>query len=210
MWQVKLGQMIKHVFAWLRKQLQKLGIQLQIRDTQYNRFQEKMNTGNAQLFLWGWAADYPDPENFLFLLYGPNGKVKYGGENAANYKSKAFDALFEKMKVLPDGQARQQVIDQMIRLVQVDAPWVWGFHPLFFKLSHIWVNPSKPNDMARNTLKYLSVQAKLRNELRDQWNHPIWWPLWILGLIFVISVIPVGIYYWRKEYRATKSQKEGS
>ena len=32
-----------------------------------------------------WTADYPDPENFLFLLYGPNGKVKYGGENAANY-----------------------------------------------------------------------------------------------------------------------------
>ena len=193
-------------FAWLRKQLQKLGIQLQIRDTQYNRFQEKMSTGNAQLFLWGWAADYPDPENFLFLLYGPNGKAKYGGENAANYENKAFDALFEKMKVLPDGQQRQAVIDHMIRLVQVDAPWVWGFHPLFFKLSHVWVDPSKPNGMARNTLKYLSVQPERRSQLRDKWNHPIWWPLWILGLVFVISVIPVGIYYWCKEHRATKSE----
>jgi oligopeptide transport system substrate-binding protein len=47
-----------------------------IRVTDYNRFQEKVREGTAQIFSWGWNADYPDPENFLFLLYGPNGKSK--------------------------------------------------------------------------------------------------------------------------------------
>ena len=70
---------------WLRKQFEKLSIQLQIRATDYNRFQEKMRKGTAQIFQWGWNADYPDPENFLFLLYGKNSKVEHNGENAANY-----------------------------------------------------------------------------------------------------------------------------
>lgn len=70
---------------WMRKQFQKLNIQLVVRSTDYNRFQDKIRKGNAQIFEWGWNADYPDPENFLFLLHGPQRKVGDDGENAANY-----------------------------------------------------------------------------------------------------------------------------
>ena len=59
----------KAAFDWLRKQFSKLGINLVVRATDYNRFQEKMRKGTAQIFQWGWNADYPDPENFFFLLY---------------------------------------------------------------------------------------------------------------------------------------------
>lgn len=65
-------------FDWLQRQFGKLGIQLEVRSTDYNRFQDKMRRGVAQIFMWGWNADYPDAENFLFLLYGPNGKAKEG------------------------------------------------------------------------------------------------------------------------------------
>jgi ABC-type transport system substrate-binding protein len=51
---------------WLRKQFKKINIQLVTRVTDYNRFQEKMINGTGQIFQWGWNADYPDPENFLF------------------------------------------------------------------------------------------------------------------------------------------------
>ena len=61
---------------WLRKQFRKLNIQLVIRSTDYNRFQDKMRQGQAQIFQWGWNADYPDPENFLFLLYGPESPLR--------------------------------------------------------------------------------------------------------------------------------------
>ena len=81
---------------WYQRQFKKLGIQLEIRATDYNRFQEKMSKGAAQIFFWGWNADYPDAENFLFLFYGPNGKVAHEGENAANYENPALTRLSVK------------------------------------------------------------------------------------------------------------------
>lgn len=91
---------------WLRKQFAKLSIQLQIRSTDYNRFQEKVLKGDYQILQWGWNADYPDPENFLFLLYGPNSKVKSQGENAANYENPRFDELFRRVENMHDSSIR--------------------------------------------------------------------------------------------------------
>ena len=61
------------------KQFAKIGIQLEVRATDYNQFQDKMRKGTHQIFFWGWLADYPDAENFLFLLYGPNAKALTDG-----------------------------------------------------------------------------------------------------------------------------------
>ncbi|MDZ7585752.1 MAG: ABC transporter substrate-binding protein, partial [Thiobacillus sp.] len=87
------GPDAKSRLDWMKKQLDKLNVQLVVRGTDYNRFQDKIRKGNAQLFEWGWNADYPDPENFLFLLYGPHKKVGTGGENAANYDNPEFNRL---------------------------------------------------------------------------------------------------------------------
>jgi len=185
-------------FDWMRKQFAKLNIQLNVRSTQYNRFQEKMRNGNAQIFTWGWLADYPDPENFLFLLYGPNGKVKRGGENASNYTNPQFDALFAEMKNTPNGPKRQAIINKMVAIAQFDAPWIWGFFPQDFLLSHQWLALRKPNSMANNTLKYQRLVSLQRNALQKQWNKPIIWPLLVILLIIILIFIPVFYLYYKK------------
>ncbi len=187
-------------FAWMRKQLAKLGIQLDVRATQYNRFQQKIRTGNTQLFSWGWHADYPDPENFLFLLYGPNSKVKHGGENHTNYYNKEYDKLFDQMKNMPNNPERAQLIQRMMAIIQRDTPLVWGYHPKLFQLSHSWNRISKPHGMANNTLKYAKLDPKLRAQLRTTWNKPVWWPVWLLIILCVVALIPVIIKYWYHEY----------
>lgn len=186
---VAAGPSGKAQLNWYRKQFDKLGIQLVVRVTDYNRFQEKLREGTGQIFTWGWNADYPDPENFLFLLYGPNGKVRHGGENAANYASEAFDRLFVTMRAMPDGPERQALIDQMIEMARRDAPWVWGFHPMAYALNHAWYGNSKPNLMARNSLKYKTVEPALRARLRRAWNRPVLWPVMAgLGLLALAAV----------------------
>lgn len=191
----------KSQLDWLRKQFRKLNVQLVIRSTDYNRFQDKMRRGTAQIFQWGWNADYPDPENFLFLLYGPNGKVNSGGENAANYENKTFDRLFEQMRVMPNNEKRLQIIQQMVDIAREDAAWVWGFHPKMFTLYHAWNHNIKPNLMANNTLKYRRLDTELRQELQHQWNRPLVWPLLLLLLLLIVMVMPAAIVYRHKKHK---------
>lgn len=187
---------------WIRKQFSKLGIQLVIRATDYNRFQSKMRNGNAQLFMWGWNADYPDPENFFFLLYGPNGKVKSGGENASNYSNPQFDRLFEQMRNGENGPERLAQIRQLQEIIRRDSPWLFGFHPKAFSLYHHWYHNLKTNLMANNRLKYQRINGERRAEMRKQWNRPVVWPLW-LGLFLLLLVIWPAWRSYRKRERET-------
>jgi ABC-type oligopeptide transport system substrate-binding subunit len=135
-------------------------VQLVVRGTDYIRFQEKIRKGNAQLFELGWNADYPDPENFFFLLYGPHKKVATGGENAANYDNPEFNRLFERMKDMDNGPERQQVIDAMLEIVRRDAPWIFAYYPKSFGLRHGWLHNVKANIMANN--KHARHAASIR------------------------------------------------
>ncbi len=187
---------------WYRKQLKKLGIQLVIRATDYNRFQQKMHSGNAQIFTWGWNADYPDPENFFFLLYGGNAKVKNGGENAVNYQNHDFDRLFEQMRDMETGPERFKLIQQLQELVRYDAPWAFGFHPKSFSLFQPWYGNVKPNLMANNTLKYTKIDPQLRYQLRQQWNKPSLWPL-IMGVMVLLLMLFPAIQAYRRRLKET-------
>jgi ABC-type transport system substrate-binding protein len=193
------GPDVKSRLDWLIKQFRKLDIQLVIRATDYNRFQDKMLQGNVQIFEWGWNADYPDPENFLFLLYGPNAKVGRNGENAANYSNPEFDRLFVQMKGMANGPPRQHVIDRMTALLREDAPWLFGFHPKSFSLQHAWVGNVKPNLMANNTLKYRRIDPARRVQHRAGWNRPVLWPFALAALILAALIWPAWRQYRRHE-----------
>jgi ABC-type transport system substrate-binding protein len=194
---------------WIRKQFQKLNVQLVVRNTDYNRFQDKIRKGNAQIFHWGWNADYPDPENFLFLLYGPNSRVGGEGENSANYDNPEYNRLFEKMKNMDNGPERQRIIDEMTEIARRDAPWIWGFHPKQYGLYHAWYHNVKPNLMANNGLKYVRIDAKLRAEKRREWNKPVLWPLAALAAVLVIGVTPAVLAYRRRERMAGRADTPG-
>ena len=187
------GMSASPTFDWMRRKLAQLGVQLDVRSTDYNRFQDKMRRGVAQMFMWGWVADYPDAENFLFLLYGPNAKADNGGENAANYASPEFDRLFEQMRYLDDGPEKERIIHQMVDVVQRDAPWMFGYSPKSGGAFHQWVGNAKPTQMVRNNLQYLGIDPDLRVASVAKWNRPVWWPVPLLIALLALAIWPA----WR-------------
>jgi len=189
---------------WLTRQFAKLDIQLVVRSTDWNRFQEKLRKGAVQMFYLGWNADYPDPENFFFLLHGSETRVKHGGENSANYMNPEFDRLFERMKNMENGPERQQIIRQMVHLVQQDAPWVFGFHPKNYTLGHRWLYNRKPTDVGNNTLKYQRVDGADRAARQQEWNQPVRWPLALLLLGLAGLLVPAVRAHRRRERQSAR------
>ncbi len=190
----------KAALNWMRKQFRKIGISLDVRATHFNRFQEKIQSGNAQIFTWGWIADYPDPENFMFLFYGPNARHPHGGENSSNYANPAYDQLFLKMKNRPNDKERQVLINQMLEHLRYDVPWIFGLHGKSIMLSQQWTSPMKSDSLVSDILKYIAVDVPLRNQLRARWNPPVWWPIGLFGLLCVLFLLPfVHAYYKRQK-----------
>ena len=174
---------------WVVRQFAKIDIQLEVRATDNNQFQDKVRKGKHQVFWLGWNADYPDAENFLFLLYGPNSKSVSDGENTANYQNPEYDKLFARLKTLEDGPEKQAVIDEMVRIVQEDAPWSMGFFPYASQAVQSWVYNTKPAILIRDHGRYLRLDAAQRAAKLAQWNRPVWWPLAALGVLGVLGLL---------------------
>ena len=196
------GAEAKSTLDWYKSQFAKINVQLEVRPTDYNRFQDKMRKGNSQIYEWGWHADYPDPENFMFLLLGAQSKVKNQGENASNYANADFDRLFEQMKNMPNSPERQALIDRMLEILRHDAPWLWGFHPKDYALYHAWLANLKPNKIAYNTVKFQRLDPALREQKRRAWNQPVWWPL-ALGAFALFALTLPAFAAWRRRERGT-------
>ena len=166
---------------WMVKQFAKIGVQLEIRATDFNQYQDKTLKGKHQIFWAGWLADYPDAENFLFLLYGPNSKSKHEGENIANYENPEYDKRYKQLQLLEDGPQKQKVIDEMVDLLRKDAVWSFGYYPYAAGAYQQWVHNGKPTIMIRDMVRYHRLDPEVRAVKQAEWNHPVYWPLLLIA-----------------------------
>jgi len=183
---------------WMKKQFDKINVHLEMKPTDFSRFQDKVRRANYQMISWGWNADYPDPENFFFLMYGPNSRVISKGENTANYQNSKFDALFTQMESMDDGPKRREIISKMNVILQHDAPWIFQFHRVDFTLGHGWMKNGKPNAMYRGALKYKRIDTEERSRRQLEWNVPNWRPLWWILFVGLLGTIPATVTIWRR------------
>ena len=174
---------------WVVRQFAKLDIQLEVRATDNNQFQDKVRKGKHQVFWTGWNADYPDAENFLFLFYGPNAKSVSDGENTTNYQNPEYDKLFDQLKSLDDGPQKQAVIDKMVAILRRDAPLSFGFFPYASAAVQSWVHNSKPAILIRDHGRYLRLNVDERVAKLAAWNKPLYWPVALIVVVVFLSFV---------------------
>ncbi len=188
---------VRYLF-WVN-QWRKLGLNVELAATNYNQFYAKMLKGSYQIYSWGWMADYPDPENFLFLLTTKMARSVSGGPNNANFKNKEYDALFEQMRTRDNDAERERIIAQMLSILEEERPWIELFHPEEYALVHGWLKNVRTVGISTiPTGKYYDLDSNQRARLRKEWNQPIYWPAWLLLVALVAVVVPAIVTY-RKE-----------
>ena len=136
------------------KSMERIGVRIEFNP---QKFSDNYRAAKAcQLMMWGqaWIADYPDGENFMQLLYGPN----TGQSNNGCYQSPAFDKLYEAAKKLPDSPERNKLYDQMSRQMEVDAAWRLGVHRIRNQIIRPEVKGYKKHPVLLFELKYLDLQ----------------------------------------------------
>ncbi len=174
-----------YVRAW-----RTIGIDVEIKATNYNQFQEKVRNGAYQIFNWGWVADYPDAENFLFLLESGQARSVSDGPNTANFQYARYDALFKQMKTRANDETRLEIIREMKDILAEERPWIELFSRENYALYHGWMQNVKPFGMSVPFYKYWDIDPDLRTENRAAWNRPVLWPVYVLVALFFAILVP--------------------
>ncbi|HVK30992.1 MAG TPA: ABC transporter substrate-binding protein [Burkholderiaceae bacterium] len=115
----------------------------------------------GKLMMWGvgWSGG-PDGQTFLALGYGPN----KGQANHARFDLPAFNALYERQRVLPDGPERAALMNEAKRLMVAYMPYKAHVHRIWNDLAHPWVIGYHRNVFVREFWKYVDVDMNERAE----------------------------------------------
>ena len=101
-----------------------LNVDIQLQQTEWATFLQDLHQNRFQMFGGlGWIADYPDPENFLDVLFHSK-----SNNNQSEYNNGQLDVLLERARVELDESARFELYHQAEEIIVYDAPWVPLWH----------------------------------------------------------------------------------
>jgi len=142
-----------------KKNMDAIGLRIAFKKDRVPELRKMARLGKIPMRADGWNADYPDAENFMQLLYGPNA----GQENQAQFDLPEFNALFEQARTLPDSPERTRLFDKMTELALAYAPWRMTYHLLEDSLRHRWVGSYVPHPIRSQWWQYIDIDVAQRD-----------------------------------------------
>ncbi len=116
----------KRIAELVQGQLREVGIQVRLASLDWAAYIKLVDDGGTQWHRMGWIADYPDPENFLTVLF--HGRNWGAPGNTSRYRNPVVDRLLDEADALPLGPTRLAKYREAERLIVEDAPWVFVYH----------------------------------------------------------------------------------
>ncbi len=138
-----------------QKNMNAIGIRIEFKTAKWPEQLKASRAGKLMMWGVGWSAGQPDGDTFLALGYGPN----KGQSNHARFDLPAFNALYEKQKVLPDGPERQAAMDEAKKLMIAYMPYKVHVHRIWTDLNQPWVSGYHRNIYVREFWKYVDIDA---------------------------------------------------
>ena len=113
---------------------QVLGVEVEIQQVEWATYLEDLNKQKYQAYAGlGWSADYPDPQDFLDILFHTESGLNHGA-----FSDLEIDAVLEEARVEPDASRRIALYRQAEEMIVQAAAWV----PLWYQGErHVLIKP---------------------------------------------------------------------
>jgi len=118
--------------ALIEEWQQNLGVEVSVRQLEPGDFVYNLKQEKDEMFVLGWIADYPDPHNFLDILF-----LTGGENNAFEYSNPDLDVLLYQAAIEQDDTVRLTMYRQAEQMVVDEAPCL----PLWHGANYILVRP---------------------------------------------------------------------
>ncbi|MBI4870371.1 MAG: ABC transporter substrate-binding protein, partial [Candidatus Riflebacteria bacterium] len=139
----------------IQQNLRELGVEVKLQSTEWGTYLKKMERGELAFLKTGWVADYPDPDNFLYVLFHTSMRGAAG--NHSYYTNPEVDALLERGRTSMDPKVRLEVYRKTERLIVADAPWLPLYHPKQVYMHQRYVKDAKLSAMGPDAMRLRHV-----------------------------------------------------
>jgi ABC-type transport system substrate-binding protein len=108
---------------WTRR-MRAVGLRMAFDVAPFGELIKRSLAGQLMMWSFNWSGPAPDCDFFLGLGYGPNADQS----NDARFRLPAYDRLYERQRVLPDGPERLALIGQATRTLLAYMPYLPHYH----------------------------------------------------------------------------------
>ncbi|WP_280153334.1 ABC transporter substrate-binding protein [Piscinibacter sp. XHJ-5] len=119
----------------MKKNMDALGIRVSFNIAQWPENLKAARAGKLPMWSVGGYAAAPDGQGSLARYHSK----QIGGQNMARFKLPAFDAVYERIQVLPDGPERLALFDQAKKLAVAYMPYKFKLNRLSVDMAQGWV-----------------------------------------------------------------------
>ncbi len=130
----------------------------QFKVAQWPELVKQSLAGTLMIWNFAWQGQEPDSDLFFSLAYGPN----KGSANDARFALKAYDRLYERQRVLPDGPERLTAMQEATRLLLAYVPYKFHLHRIQQDLAQPWLIGYRRHPFTTRTWAYLDIDDDAR------------------------------------------------
>ena len=140
--------------SFVAKQLEDIGIHVQVEVVQKSLLLEQTAKSNALFFRGSWMADYPDAENYLSVFYGKNPAPP----NYTRYNNADYNRLYEQALMEENDSLRYKMYNEMDRMIIADAVVIPLWYDMVVRLVQPRVRNFVPNSLNLPELKWVYIR----------------------------------------------------
>lgn len=141
-----------------KRNMDALGVRLVFRPGKWPEQLKAARAGKLMMWSVGSSAGSPDGQGAFDRCFGPSA----GGANLARFSMPAFDELYRRMSVLPDGPERLALFKQATKMVLAYAPYKYHVHRIVTDLAHPWLEGYRRPTFWLSYWQYLDVDPARR------------------------------------------------
>lgn len=145
----------------VQSDLAEIGIEVDVRALQWAPYIDKVRNEEAKFFRFGWAADYPDPDNFLWTLFSSD---NIGQDNTTHYSNKTVDKMLEEARTTNDWSKREKLYQDAEQIIIDDAPWIFLENEVQYKIVQPYLKGMQIHPLIQNIMKNVDIDLSKKKD----------------------------------------------
>ncbi len=151
-----------------QQDLKEIGIEVELKMVSFATYLKETGRPRvAQAAFTGWHQDFPDPSNFMDILFHTRSIHPENSENRSFYSNPELDALLDRARAETDRAERLALYARANAILAADAPWVFLYYPVDMFVWQPYVKGFRPHPVWLNEYRNIWLDLPRQRVSQD-------------------------------------------